>query len=241
MARYNQGPQRQQPAKSAHQPLKQMILVMAAFLSGYFLSAVYDVASFNQWIHTTMIDGYFKKQPAVMVTKASPTPPKPKFEFYTLLAKGEPGVVQEAATAVSTEQERRLGLGPTEQAHQESTSVEVGPRPNLPDASVSSLPQAGELSTEKVNASPPPKMTTTPAEKYTVQLAAFNNRADAEKMKAAMVLKGFVVSISLTEQNHIQWYRVSLGPFSNRGEAEDAQHAMVKRERISGMIRKASA
>jgi hypothetical protein len=65
------------------------------------------------------------------------------------------------------------------------------------------------------------------------------SKADAEKMKALLSLKGFQVSVVIIEQQNLPRYRVILGPFSSREAAETARHTIAERERISGMIRDA--
>lgn len=77
-------------------------------------------------------------------------------------------------------------------------------------------------------------------EHYAVQLAAFAKQSDAEQMKAVLALKGFTVNVVAVEQNRVTWYRVILGPFASKNEAQAAQQAIAKREKINGMIRKAS-
>jgi cell division protein FtsN len=223
MARNYPEPQRRS-TQSSSQTFKQWMWIVGAFIAGYFISALYDVASFKQWFQTTLIDGYFKKHPTVVMTQAPVVPPKPKLEFYTLLAKGEQAEVKHVSAATEQVQINHSATSPS--------AGSVSP----PSAKVESLnaPIVKELTSSKLA----PAIAS--AEHYTVQLAAFGNRSDAEKMKAAFLLKGFNVSLVMIEQNHIQWYRVILGPFVNRGEAEAAQHAVAKRERISGMIRKAS-
>jgi cell division protein FtsN len=211
MTKYYSG---QRPPYSRAQPrtethvLKRTAWILSAFMSGYFLSAVYDVTSFKQLINTQIVGVYFNQSKQSVLVKAPTAPPKPKFEFYTMLAKGGTVIPVESAA----------------QPHVEIVSV------NQP--SVLAKPHtttAENLSSKSFDG------------QYLVQLAAFGNHADAEKMKAALAIKGFTVSIVASTQNHAQWFRVVLGPFSTKGDAEAAQHAVAERERISGMVRKASA
>ena len=78
-----------------------------------------------------------------------------------------------------------------------------------------------------------------PSAQFMVQLAAFNNQAEAERMRASLALKGVSTQVIAGEQGAHQWYRVIAGPFGNREEAVAAQNAIIKKEGIRGMIRKA--
>lgn len=206
--------------KHQSNPFKQGAWLVVAFFSGYFISAAYDVASFKQLV-STKIGTVLNHPPAAVIVKAlpPPVPVKPKLEFYTLLTKDTEVETNRAdpkprtaevvvATPVSSEVPPVSGLMPTPQA--KSTVTIAAPATDV----------------------------TTTHEQYTVQLAAFNNRADAERMKAAFVFKGFHVSVTTTMRDNIQWYRVILGPFLTKGAAETAMQAVARHGRVSGIIRK---
>lgn len=95
--------------------------------------------------------------------------------------------------------------------------------------------QAAKTVTEQKIALTPAALKT---EQFMVQLAAFNNPVEAEKMRAALALKGVNTRVIASEEGTHPWYRVIAGPFSNREEAVAAQNNMIKKEGIRGMIRK---
>lgn len=175
--------------------LRQLFWMCIAFVCGYFFSTVYDVATFERWITETVSSKKQAEHPAVKVEAVAP-PPKPKFEFYTLLTKE--GANKEVAAKVETQ---TAGLAVTQNTTESNIDAE---------------------------------------KQFTVQLAAFSQRAEAEKMKAQLSLKGFQVSIVVIDQQKLPRYRVILGPFTSREAAEAARHTIAERERISGMIRDAS-
>ncbi|WP_019218251.1 SPOR domain-containing protein [Legionella tunisiensis] len=75
-------------------------------------------------------------------------------------------------------------------------------------------------------------------ESYLLQLASFKNKQEAERLKAALTLKGFDVHVAMSSQQQGNWFRVILGPFHSRGDAEKARMSIARSERITGMIRK---
>lgn len=76
---------------------------------------------------------------------------------------------------------------------------------------------------------------------WLLQLASFKNKADAEHMRAAMIMKGFDAAIDPVTQQNMTWYRVVIGPFATRLQAEKAQISIADTERIKGMIRSMSS
>ena len=73
---------------------------------------------------------------------------------------------------------------------------------------------------------------------FVVQLASFRQVKDAERMRAALSMKGFAVNLVEINQQNTLWYRVVLGPFTSRADAQRIQRAVLRSERINGMIRK---
>lgn len=73
---------------------------------------------------------------------------------------------------------------------------------------------------------------------YLIQVAAFNKKEEAEKLKASLVLRGFDVKVNARMQGNTTWYRVVIGPFINLAEAEKVQFNIARNDHIRGMIRK---
>ncbi len=73
-------------------------------------------------------------------------------------------------------------------------------------------------------------------EPYVVQIAAFKNKQDAERMKAELLLKGFEASI--LQKKNDDWFRVTVGPFNSRSDAQKTQVNLARNEHIKGMLRK---
>ncbi len=195
---------------------KQVLLVFISFLLGYMGSSVLDVNQLGAWISAQWASSG-KKTPSPVVARADL--PKPKFEFYTLLAK-----------------ESRV------------TSLQEGSAAAPPSAVVPVVPPplAAQLKTTPplvaVVAAKPVIVPIAPVKgAYLVQVAAFKRQQDAEKLKAALSLKGFSVHVTAFNQQHSTWYRVSMGPFASRPLAVKMQGAVARSEHIVGMIRKMDA
>ena len=143
------------------------------------------------------------------VDPAAP-PPKPKFEFYTLLPEMEVVVPEEELAA---------------------------PPPARKDARAKESAQAKEAAPAKENASTTeepakgtddsssrPDTVREPDGHYIVQIASFRNVKDADGLKARLTLLGFEpvvqgVVISGDEKR----YRVRLGPYPDRDSLEAAR------------------
>ncbi len=194
--------------KHQSNPFKQGAWLVVAFFLGYFLSAAYDVASFKQLV-STKIGTMLNHQPAAIVVKALPPPQPVKPKLEFYTLLTKDTEAETHRAALASSTAEGIVAAPV---HSEVPPV------------VTIAPQAHE------------KVAT--HEQYMVQLAAFSNQVDAERMKAAFVFKGFHVSVTTTMKDHIQWYRVILGPFLTKSAAEAAMQAVAKHERVSGIIRK---
>jgi len=73
---------------------------------------------------------------------------------------------------------------------------------------------------------------------YLVQLAAFKQRDEADRVKAELILKGFQVNVSPSIQRDVIWYRVIVGPYSSMMDAEHAKNGLARSLRLTGIIRK---
>lgn len=70
---------------------------------------------------------------------------------------------------------------------------------------------------------------------YVLQAGSFRNAADAEKMRAQLLLSGLSnVHTNLSSGSNGQWYRVRLGPFDNRSAMNKA-HDKLARLNINAM------
>lgn len=197
---------------------RQLLGMLLFFLLGYLTATVFDYESLSHWFSKTLKNAYQDdKQPPTIAAAPKPKElPKPKFEFYTLLSNDN----KHLTTA--------------------SNYAPRAPAPNKPvvvpdKALINPLQEtlSNQSSSLALNKEPIIRKSG-----YLIQVAAFNKRQDAEKLKASLVLRGFDVSISNIAQRNITWYRVVIGPFNSRGDAEKAQINVAQNDHIKGMIRK---
>lgn len=198
---------------------KQLLLSLMCFLLGYLSASVFDFTSLSNWVNTHILAQHTTPA-AIKPAPLQAQLPKPKFEFYTLLASEHKDpivpVVTAAPVAVAT-----------------TTTIPSGlPAKNSPVA----VPLSNVAPVKQS-----PNQVVTSKDAYLVQIAAFKSKPEAEKMKASLTLKGFMVNIAIVNQQNTSWYRVSIGPFSSRTQALQAQGAVARSEHIIGMIRKMDA
>ncbi|MBV0934313.1 SPOR domain-containing protein [Marinobacterium weihaiense] len=73
---------------------------------------------------------------------------------------------------------------------------------------------------------------------YLLQAGSFRNDADAERMRAKLILQGLPgVRTDRSEGSNGIWYRVRLGPFDNRTEMNQARNKLGKLNIIPMAIR----
>lgn len=143
-------------------------------------------------------------------TPPSPTAPvKPKYDFYTLLPESEVIVPNEAVP--------------------EKTPPVVAPStPVSPE-------QAAKIDTARAQAAlsgltpPPAPAVTKPAAVTTffLQAGSFRKQADAEKVRAQIILLGQAATVESGTVKDETWYRVLVGPFSNREQLTTAQKQLA--------------
>jgi len=190
---------------------------MMAFITGYLVASIFDFASLTHWINSRVLtqqtnDNTQEKLKAMQEASL----PKPKFEFYTLLANGR---TQPAAVSVQPQAKAPVQM----QAAVEAATPMKTPATN----SVIAAAQT-DAKTVAIN-----------KESWVIQVGSFKTMPEAERMKAALILKGYTVQVVSISQPQGNWFRVLIGPYSSQNEVQQAQVAFSKNERVVGMIRKA--
>ncbi|AHE67865.1 SPOR domain-containing protein [Legionella oakridgensis] len=205
--------------------LRQMTLVLMSFFCGYLSASLFNFTQASAWVEDHFFSKH-KEQAISQPSKQQAQLPRPKLEFYTLLAKEQSAV----PSAVNPQVANAINTSSNTAAKASATTAKV-----VEASSAFQKEMANKPATEKV----------TPAvvhkESYLVQVASFRKREDAERMKASLILKGFSVNVMAVVNQQIHWYRVIIGPFSSRIQAEKAQVEVARSEHITGMIRKMDA
>lgn len=206
------------PSKAQRSAPRQFLVVTITFLLGYLTATVFDAETLTRWINAQVTahqetNNVHEKPQAPQQAKL---PPKPKFEFYTLLANDKAAAPQPATsgqTITAATKAAQLRAQQSVAAATATTTVALKP------AEVKPVMAAG------------------PAGNYLVQVASFKARQDAEEMKGLLILKGFSVYISpISHPTRGNWFRVVVGPYSNRNLAQQAQGTLAQREHLRGVI-----
>jgi len=219
---------RRQPQSSGR-----FVVALASFLCGYLVATVFDVASLSTWVSKNVLNQ--NSTTAAPTTRVAAKPaelPKPKFEFYTLLSKDNSAPVSNRAAPATGTTTPAPNAAP-------AGAVLAQQKPAVNPAIQAAARQATQA--VAVSESHPLKPVNKPnlaKGSYQIQIASFNRRADAEHLKASLLMRGFDVGVVPVSQRNMTWYRVIIGPFVSRGEAEKAQAVVARSERMQGMIRK---
>ncbi|SDV06878.1 SPOR domain-containing protein [Pseudomonas mucidolens] len=149
-------------------------------------------------------------------TPPSPTAPvKPKYDFYTLLPESEVIVPQDAVP------EKTL---PTPQ-------VPVVPTTPVTPAEAAKIDTArAQAALAGITPPPAPPVATTkaaPVTKFFLQAGSFPKQADADRVRAQIILLGQSVTVESGTVKEATWYRVLVGPFSNREQLTVAQKQLA--------------
>lgn len=216
----------------------QLLVVIVTFLLGYLTASVVDIQTISHWMNTQVLAHHeAKPEPVKSTPQHAQVPPKPKFEFYTLLANEKvPGSAQAGSGAtVNSKRDAvtKTAASPTNltsQTQQVSASAIAVAKSNKEKA------QPPSAQVVKVAAGKPLMPIQKATRKYVLQVAAFKARQDAEHMKGMLILKGYSVNIVPVSHARGNWFRVVIGPYSNISLAHKAQMDVAKTERLKGMI-----
>lgn len=223
----------------AHTSAPQQILVMAVcFLLGYFTATVFDVDAISHWVNSQVLAHHEarKEAPKPQPERQAAIPPKPKFEFYTLLTNEKtPSSQQAANNAARPAATTTVAATPTAAApNVTATTAQTAVAATTVTASApKSAPAVAKVQVAEVR----PITPAVSRGSFSVQVAAFKARRDAEQMKGILTLKGF--NVSVIPINHASkgiWYRVVVGPYANRSLAQRAQGDLARNSRLRGMV-----
>ncbi|MGE7990392.1 SPOR domain-containing protein [Pseudomonas sp. NPDC089554] len=137
-------------------------------------------------------------------------PVKPKYDFYTLLPESEVIVPPEAVPE------------------------KTPPVPAVPTTPVTPA-EAAKIDTARAQAAllgqtpppAPPVIKPAATTQFFLQAGSFRKEADADKVRAQIILLGQVVKVESGTVKDETWYRVLVGPFSNREQLTVAQKQLA--------------
>jgi len=143
--------------------------------------------------------------------QAQALPPKPRFDFYTLLPEMEVVVPDEEVAAPPP-----------------------APPVKQPAAASKPAPQQPEAATPAATAT----AKATSAETYLLQVGSFRNGEQAERFRAELALLGLQTSIQkVTIDNKDTYHRVRVGPFRDTGSLNKARSRLSKQGIESSVIK----
>lgn len=131
--------------------------------------------------------------------------PKPKYDFYTLLPESEVIVPPDAMPEpVVPEQE-----------------------PVTPEEAAKIDAQRAETALAGMTPPPPPLVASAGKTQYFLQAGSFRKAADADRVRAQIILLGQSVQIESGTVRDELWYRVLVGPFASKEQLGGAQKALA--------------
>ena len=77
--------------------------------------------------------------------------------------------------------------------------------------------------TSKYRVAPKTTDNNTLSSDFLYQTASFRDLADAEKLRAKLLLNNLKANIKIKTLNEVEWHRVQVGPFDNKNSAEKAR------------------
>ncbi|AMA47500.1 SPOR domain-containing protein [Pseudomonas monteilii] len=199
----------QAPAK---QPIPGWVWLAAGLTIGAFVVFLMKLEPGSGDVKRTQPE----QQQAEKAAQAAKTPPspeqpvKPKYDFYTLLPESEVIV-------------------PPEAVPEKTPPVPAQPVP--PPTKPVTAEEAAKIDTARAQAAlsgqtpppAPPVLKPAATTQYFLQAGSFRKQADADKVRAQIILLGQAVKVESGTVKEETWYRVLVGPFSNREQLTVAQ------------------
>ncbi|SDJ26279.1 Cell division protein FtsN [Pseudomonas delhiensis] len=170
-------------------------------------------------------------KPATPAQQPSAVAVKPKYDFYTLLPGSEVVVPPEAVpekpqtpTVVSTPEEAAKIDAARAQA---ALNGQVPPPPAVvKPATPPAQPPATQAKATPPATAPASKPIAPPAvaaTQFFLQAGSFRKQADADRVRAQVILLGQSARVESGAVRDETWYRVMVGPYSDRAQVSAAQ------------------
>ncbi|MBK3868852.1 SPOR domain-containing protein [Pseudomonas stutzeri] len=140
-----------------------------------------------------------KEQPTR--TQSVEQPPKPKYDFYTLLPESE------------------VILPPEVQQPEP-------PAPVTPEEAAKLDEARAQAALNGQEPPPPPSVAKAPVTQFFLQAGSFRQQAEADRVRAQIILLGQDVRVEGVKVRDEPWYRVLVGPFSSREQLNAAQKTL---------------
>ncbi|MFS2157771.1 SPOR domain-containing protein [Pseudomonas sp. Pseusp122] len=201
----------QAPAKK---PIPGWLWMVAGLTVGAFIVFLMKLEPGGEDVKRVKAEAKAAKIVEANKTPPSPTAPvKPKYDFYTLLPESEVIVPKEAVP-------------------EKTPPAMVAPLPAVtPEqaAKIDTVRAQAALSGLTPPPAPPVVNTTKPAPvtQFFLQAGSFRKQADADKVRAQIILLGQAVNVESGTVKDETWYRVLVGPFSNREQLTTAQKQLA--------------
>ena len=145
-------------------------------------------------------------------TAPSPTQPaKPKYDFYTLLPESEVIVPPDAVPEKTPPTPQTAPVVPVTPA--EAAKIDTA-RAQAALSGVTPPPA-------------PPVIKAAAVTKFFLQAGSFRKQADAERVRAQIILLGQTATVEAGTVKDETWYRVLVGPFTNRDQLTVAQKQLA--------------
>lgn len=133
---------------------------------------------------------------------------KPKYDFYTLLPESEVILPPEAKAPEPTPPPPTAPVSPEQAAKLDAARAEAALSGKTPP--------------------PPPTIAKAPATtQFFLQAGSFRKRADADKVRAEIIMLGQDVRVESVKVRDENWYRVLVGPYTSREQLTQAQKGLA--------------
>ena len=169
-------------------------------------------------VHHAGLPDWLASDPEEPAAKDPIEPSNTNFDFYRLLPKSEVRIDESDLPG------ERAPAAP--QTASRPPAPQTAPRPSAPQTASRPSPPTSQ----------PPAASSPGGGGFRVQVGAFRDRQEAERLRASLALNGFESRIRIRNTAQGTWHRVVLGPFRLREAAEEAKARVLASRGIDAQI-----